>query len=310
MAEKEKLLQWHSAFFAGIQIELEEEAENLIFENEHMLSTKPMQVDVLIIKKNTERKIKKNIGQIFRKYNIVEYKSPDDYLSVDDFYKVHGYACFYKSDTKRVNEIKVNEVTVTFVCSHYPRELLKHFKENTIWKIENKEPGIYYVLGDMFPIQILLTSELSEESNLWLKNLTNDLKDTVVAERLVRAYEKKQHDRLYSSVMDVVVRANTEKFEEVRKMCDALRELMKDDIQKEVEERVQKEVTERVQKEVTERVQKEVTECVQKSLYLEKENLIRKKILKNKTLEQIADDLETSVENIVSIYNHLKEELS
>ena len=86
MAEKEKLLQWHAAFFAGIQIELEE-AEYLIFENEHMLSTKPMQVDVLIIKKNSERAIQKNIGRIFRKYNIVEYKSPEDYLSVDDFYK-------------------------------------------------------------------------------------------------------------------------------------------------------------------------------------------------------------------------------
>ena len=31
MAEKEKLLQWHAAFFAGIQIELEKEAEYLIF---------------------------------------------------------------------------------------------------------------------------------------------------------------------------------------------------------------------------------------------------------------------------------------
>ena len=51
----EKMLQWHAAFFAGIQIELEEEAEYLIFENEHMLSTKPMQVDVLIIKKNSEK---------------------------------------------------------------------------------------------------------------------------------------------------------------------------------------------------------------------------------------------------------------
>jgi len=39
MEEKtKKLLQWHTAFYAGIQIELEPESENLIFENEHMLS--------------------------------------------------------------------------------------------------------------------------------------------------------------------------------------------------------------------------------------------------------------------------------
>lgn len=306
---KEKLLQWHSAFYAGIQIELEEEADYLIFENEHMLSTKPMQVDVVIIKNNSERVIRKNIGRIFKKYNIVEYKSPDDYLSVDDFYKVHGYACFYKSDSKKVNEIKVDEVTITFVCSHYPRELMKHLVKNNRYIIDKKELGIYYILGDMFPIQILVTSELSEENNLWLRNLTNNLKDAITAERLVREYEKKQHNRLYSSVMDVVVRANVEKFEEVRRMCDALRELMKDDIQKEVNERVQKEVNERVQKEVNERVQKELAVRVQESFNQEKENLIRKKILKNKTIEQIADELETNVEEILPIYNRIKEKL-
>ena len=51
---KDSMLQWHPAFFAGIQIEFAEEAEHLVFENEHTLSTKPMQIDVLIIKKQTK----------------------------------------------------------------------------------------------------------------------------------------------------------------------------------------------------------------------------------------------------------------
>ena len=42
------------------------------------------------IKKNVDEPIEKNIGRIFRKHNIVEYKSPTDYLSVDDFYKVYA----------------------------------------------------------------------------------------------------------------------------------------------------------------------------------------------------------------------------
>lgn len=57
------LLQWHPAFFAGIRIELEEEAEKLIFENEHQLGTKPKEIDVLIIKKNSSDRIRKNIGR-------------------------------------------------------------------------------------------------------------------------------------------------------------------------------------------------------------------------------------------------------
>ena len=44
-------LQWHPAFYAGIQIELEAEADLLLFENEHQLGTKPKEIDVLIVKK-------------------------------------------------------------------------------------------------------------------------------------------------------------------------------------------------------------------------------------------------------------------
>ena len=46
-----------------------------------------MQIDELIIKVKDNETIQKNIGRIFRKYNIIEYKSPDDYLTVNDFYK-------------------------------------------------------------------------------------------------------------------------------------------------------------------------------------------------------------------------------
>ena len=97
---QKQILQWHPAFYADVQIELAENASNLMFENEHQLSTKPMEVDVVIIKKEAEYPIHKNIGRIFRKYNLIEYKSPEDYLSIDDFYKIYGYACFYKADTE------------------------------------------------------------------------------------------------------------------------------------------------------------------------------------------------------------------
>ena len=54
----EKLLQWHPAFFAGIQIEFGEEAKYLEFKSEYVLGTKPMMIDVLIKKRNTDTKEK------------------------------------------------------------------------------------------------------------------------------------------------------------------------------------------------------------------------------------------------------------
>lgn len=122
-------LQWHPAFGAVLRIELEDELDKLQIEDEHLLGKKPMQIDFLLIKKKRNEKIHKDIGQIFRTYNIVEYKSPDDYISIEDFYKVYAYACFYQSDTERAGEINPEELTITFVCSRYHGKMLKHIKK-------------------------------------------------------------------------------------------------------------------------------------------------------------------------------------
>ena len=224
------VLQWHPAFYADIQIELEAEAGLLIFENEHQLGTKPKEIDVLIVKKEQEVPVRINIGRIFRKYNIVEYKSPTDYLSIDDFYKVYGYACFYKADTSREDSIKIQDITITFVCHRYPRSLIRHLKEERGYQITGVEDGIYYIIGDKIPIQMILTKELSEKHNLWLKSLTDDLEGADTVRRLIEQYGEHKENKLYKSVMNLIVRANQDKFKEVKTMCEALEELMKDEM--------------------------------------------------------------------------------
>lgn len=143
----------------------------LTFENEHMLSTKPMQMDVMVIKKEPQTSIQKNIGRIFRTYNIIEYKSPDDHLNIDDFYKVYGYGCFYKSDTATVDQILIRELTLTFVCYHYPRKVIRHLEETRGCLTEKQEAGIYYVTGELIPIQIIVVPELTDEKKLWLHSM-------------------------------------------------------------------------------------------------------------------------------------------
>ena len=62
---------------------------------------------------------------------------------IDDFFKVYGYACFYKSDTRKINEIKADEVTITFVCLRYPRELCNYLEHTLHRKITSAGEGIY-----------------------------------------------------------------------------------------------------------------------------------------------------------------------
>ena len=58
------------------------------------------------------------------------------------------------------------------------------------------------------------------------ESLTNELEQNETAEKYWKNIQK-SGNALYRSVMELIVRANKQKFEEVKGMCDALRELMK-----------------------------------------------------------------------------------
>ncbi len=229
MNTKDDKIQWHPAFDAALQIELGDEAKYLEFESEHMLTKKPMQIDVLV-KNDKHVKIQKNIGRIFRQYNIIEYKSPKDDLNIDDFYKTYAYACIYKSDTEAVDRIQVTELTISFVCYHYPRAMLNKLERDRCIAVEGVDDGIYYLLGDAIPIQLIVVPALSKENNYWLNNLRNDLKSGGEIRRFIELYEKNKNSKLYQALADTIMRANWKEVKEERKMCEALKELFADDL--------------------------------------------------------------------------------
>lgn len=248
--KKRKVIEWHPAFEASIQIEFENEIDKMTFEPEHLLSKLPMRIDELVIKLRDDEKIEKNIGRIFRKHNIIEYKSPEDNLTINDFYKVYGYCCFYQSDTEHVCEIRPEELTITFICNHYPKKMIHHLKEFQKFQIKPIEPGIYYIFGDAIPMQLIITKELDKEKNQWLCSLRNDITDKVEIENLVKRYEEKKNSKLYQAAMEAITRANWEAIKEVKSsMCEALKELMAEEFQE-----MREQVTEQVTKQVTEQL--------------------------------------------------------
>lgn len=237
----DKVLQWHPAFHAAFRIELTEEQEFLQFCEEYHLSEKPLRIDTLVIKRKAGHEIGKSIGRIFRQYNIVEYKSPEDYFSINDFYKVMAYACIYQSNTKRVMEIPPEELTLTFVCSAYPEKVVHHLEKQYGAEIQNMDEGIFYMKGLMFPTQILILDQLSKEEYFWLSRLRRGLRSKEDMEPLARAYKGKDKDPLYEAVMDLIVRANEECYEEGGQgMCDALRELFADELEEREERGVKR----------------------------------------------------------------------
>lgn len=171
--EIENKVQWHPAFCAAMELELRANKNGLTYNREHNLSSEPLRIDLLIIKKDANEVIENEIGAIFLGHNIVEYKSPDDKVNIDTFYKVLSYACLYKSDTGAVDEILDTDITITLVRERKPVKLLEQLGNK--YAIVKSGGGIYQVDGMLFPMQIVVTGELEEDAHIWLKSLTREM---------------------------------------------------------------------------------------------------------------------------------------
>ncbi|GHT11582.1 hypothetical protein FACS1894170_05350 [Planctomycetales bacterium] len=208
MEEDSDIIQWHKAFHQAIQLELEEYRDVLTFEIERELTAAPLKVDVLIIKKRKNVVIKKNIARIFQQRNIVEYKSPDDYVSIDDYNKVRSYALLYASQ----QHVDTDELSVTFISERKPIKLLKYLAKR--YTVKRQQPGIYIVERDICPLQIIVSRELSDEENLWINGLTKHL-TAVRLLRIIRESHLRGKGAAVGAYVNVVSDANDKVFDEV-----------------------------------------------------------------------------------------------
>ncbi len=246
MGDSPDKIQWHPAFYAAAGLELYEDIERLEIKTEYNLSKEPIRIDLLIIKNDESiGKIKNEIGHIMRKYNVIEYKSPEDNMTIDDFYKTIGYACLYKGYGNTVNEIPENELSVSLFREVYPEKLFLTLYEQG-HKIKERYPGIYYVTGNLpFPVQIVVTKQLERKTHRWLRILSANA-DREDVEAFLSEADKMDNPRERNNidaVLQASVKANYELYQEIRRestMCEALRELMKDEIEHDINEAKEK----------------------------------------------------------------------
>jgi hypothetical protein len=138
-----------------------------------------------------------------------------------------------------VNAVPANEITVSMFRETYPRELFRQLREQGA-VVEEKFAGIYYVTGcTLFDTQIVVTGQLGVEEHSSLRILSKDVKEEDIrrflteSETLLTPGDRNNID----AVLQVSVPANHAVFEKVKedlRMCEALRELMKDEIEAEV----------------------------------------------------------------------------
>ena len=271
-------IQWHPGFCGAIELEFHTDSSSLLYVPELSLGKKPLSADLLILKKTAEFPLENETGKLFKSYNIIEYKSPDDSLTIDDFFKVSAYACLYKSSGNTVNKYPEQEITVSIFRDAFPRNLFSMLK-NSGRTIEKKYPGVYYIKGKvLFDTQIVVMRQLDPKTHYAFRVLSKNARPDDVKHFLTQAssFIKPSDKNNADAVLQVSIAANRTLYDEIRResdMCQAMEELMKDVIEARVEEKtklrveqemkqITQQVTEQVTQQVTEQVTQQVTEQV------------------------------------------------
>jgi hypothetical protein len=127
---------------------------------------------VVIVKKPPEAEIGNSLGRIFRGTNIVEYKGPHQSLTEGHYIKTVAYACLY---TMQNEGARREDMTISLVANTRPKKLLRALREKYGCTMEEIAPGVTWVHGEMFPLQIIEGKKLGHPDGFWVNALRDDL---------------------------------------------------------------------------------------------------------------------------------------
>ena len=237
-----KKIDWHSGFVNAMKLELLANEDDLEYEDEHLIANRAQRIDLLIIKKMRSVEIVNEVGTLFDKYNILEYKSPEDSLTLGDFYKILGYTGIYLEELHKYDEYGRDAFTMTFVRRRKPIKLFELLRRDK-HEVFHARKGIYEIKGHLpFRTQVIVSREWDDEEaeiHIWLRSLTNESKGKEL-EGILNSTRKlnPKHKWFADGIMNVFARANVELIKEAKEestMCEAINELFAEETKKEKE---------------------------------------------------------------------------
>lgn len=234
MAEESGRTRFHYGFYAAMKVEYDLQKAPVTYDQEKQLGEEPVRLDFLIIKKESESKLTDHIGEFFKGVNLFEYKSPEDGLSIDDFYKSEGYGLIYKGYDRPVNDLPIDQMTLTLVRHAFPRDMVGALKQSG-FTVENPYPGIYRIDGKIsIPAQLVVSSQLPPGEYEGLRLLAKGITKQEVVDYVEKAIASGDDNikTNATTVVRVCLSVNRdlgEQLEEEGLMEDVVREIFKKD---------------------------------------------------------------------------------
>ena len=162
--------QWHPLFVTAVREALSDALPGQVdVQAEVALSSRPLDIDVLVVKKDKDARLSHPMAGVFRRYNVFEFKGPEDYLAPNDYYKGMALALLYKA-LKHEGLLTLDDFTITFVSKRHPREFLKMVRLRKDLQLEDNSPvpGIHQIYGEGLPVQVLVLNGLTEPEDTYM----------------------------------------------------------------------------------------------------------------------------------------------
>lgn len=201
-------INWHTAAVCAVKITFRQYSQHLKYYSEYRLLKNTCRIDLLVVCKTPNIKIPHFLAHIFRTYNLFEVKGIHSSVTVHSYYKTIGYAALLITEDQREAPYTRNEISLSFLCHRYPRKLIKHLTEDCKKTIAKPAKGIYYISGDIFPVQIIIVQELSPEEALYLRCLANRPEDSRLIEHIAQDYSIHQGQPDYEEYMNQLTNAS------------------------------------------------------------------------------------------------------
>ena len=233
---EEHRVDYHAGLVAALKTKYDDQFVFMETIKELILGEQPPRLDAVVLKKETNHHLNDEIGCFFHEHNVFEFKGYGDGININDIYKIEGYALFYMTIDRKVNEIPFGAITITVLQYRFPRDVLKALEANGC-TVNQRSEGIYEVSGGpvIFPFQIVDAVVLGEDWDI-LKVLVPGATEKQI-EKIQTEYAHADSNVLKQHLADVLRtafesnRTVFKKMKEEGKMSEAVEFVFKEEIQ-------------------------------------------------------------------------------
>ena len=207
----------------------------------------PPIADFIVVKEDSIVDLGLEVFSFFRKYNIIEFKSPDDELSIFVLWKVMAYAGFFIYRDR----LPDNEITLTLVRAAKPVKLLKDLEDRGAkvidGAVDGPAKGIYTIENwdNHFPIQIIISTELEGDEYAFFRTISKKPADDDI--KLIVEMADKETDpvirQFLKEYLDKLSDLNKEIVGNVKRRDSKMRNAWMNIFEPEINERVNTAVT-------------------------------------------------------------------